>query len=144
MIPRDDGRRREPTKPRVKKRSGVKILEDVLGMGEKVQRHRWYRLTLRAWLHNRKPVVWREPFGLCDRGSHISHGGRTMTADFRYDRVFLIAGLFYGIEGMRIGGKRTLKISPHLAYRDRGIEGVIPPNATLEIEVKIHEERTEF
>jgi FKBP-type peptidyl-prolyl cis-trans isomerase len=59
-------------------------------------------------------------------------------------REFLIAGLFYGVEGMRIGGKRTLKISPHLAYRDKGIEAVIPPNAVLEIEVKIHKERTEF
>jgi FKBP-type peptidyl-prolyl cis-trans isomerase len=75
---------------------------------------------------------------------HISDNGKAMTADFRYDRVFLIAGLFYGIEGMRVGGKRTLKISPHLAYRDKGIEGVIPPNAVLEIEVKIRRERTEF
>jgi hypothetical protein len=93
-------------------------------MGEKVQRPRWYRLTFRAWLNNRQPAIWKEPFGLCDHGPHISDNGKAMTADFRYDRVFLIAGLFYGIEGMRVGGKRTLKISPHLAYRDKGIEGV--------------------
>jgi FKBP-type peptidyl-prolyl cis-trans isomerase len=136
--------RNRKTRPRRRKRPGIKILEDVLGMGEKVQRHRWYRLTFRAWLNNRQPVIWKEPFGLCDHGPHISDNGKAMTADFRYDRVFLIAGLFYGIEGMRVGGKRTLKISPHLAYRDKGIEGVIPPNAVLEIEVKIHRERTEF
>ena len=139
----ESARRNQRSRSWPKKRSGVKILEDVLGMGERVQRHRWYRLTLRAWLHKGKPVIWTRHFGLFDEG-HISGDGKALTADFRYDRVFLIAGLFYGIEGMRIGGKRTLKISPHLAYRDRGIEGLIPPNAVLEIEVKVHKERTEF
>src|SRR5689334_12590416 len=143
MIAGDDARRNRPAKARVKKRSGIKILEDILGMGKKVERHRWYRLTLRAWLNNGKPVIWRNPFGLCDQQSQLSDSDKAMNADFRYDRVFLIAGLFYGIEWMRIGSKRTLKISPHLAYRDKGIEGVIPPNAVLEMEVKIHEERTE-
>jgi FKBP-type peptidyl-prolyl cis-trans isomerase len=52
--------------------------------------------------------------------------------------------LFYGIEGMRIGGKRVLKIAPHLAFRDKGVDGMIPPNAALEVEVTIHKERTEF
>lgn len=89
-------------------------------------------------------MIWKEPSGLCDDGPNVSDGGKAMTADFRYDRVFLIPGLFYGMEGMRVGGKRTLKVSPHLAYGDQGIEGVIPPNAVLEIEVKIHKERTEF
>jgi FKBP-type peptidyl-prolyl cis-trans isomerase len=64
-----------------------------------------------------------------------------LTADYRIDREFLFGGLFYGIEGMRIGGKRLLKISPHLAYRDKGVENMIPPNAVLKIEVTIHGER---
>lgn len=64
-----------------------------------------------------------------------------MTADYRVDRVFLFPGLFYGIQGMRVGGKRVLKIAPHLAFRADGIEGMIPPNAVLEVEVTIHGER---
>ena len=112
-------------------------------MGEKVERHRFYRLSLRAWLSEGEPVIWTKPFGLFDEG-YISEDGKTMTADYRYDRVFLIAGLFYGIEGMRIGGKRVLKISPHLAFRDRGVGGMIPPNAPLEVEVTVIKERTEF
>jgi hypothetical protein len=79
-------------------------------MGKQVQRHRYHRTSLRAWLNRREPVIWTKPFGLFDQG-HVSQDGKTMTADYRYDRVFLIAGLFYGIEGMRIGGKRVLKIS---------------------------------
>jgi FKBP-type peptidyl-prolyl cis-trans isomerase len=130
-------------KSRRQKRPGIKILEDVLGMGEQVQRHCYYRMSLRAWLNKGNPVIWTKPFGLLDQ-RHVSQDGKTVTADYRYDRVFLIAGLFYGIEGMRIGGKRVLKISPHLAFGEKGVEHMIPPNAPLEIEVTIHNERTEF
>jgi FKBP-type peptidyl-prolyl cis-trans isomerase len=38
----------------------------------------------------------------------------------------------------------VLKISPHLAFREKGMEGMIPPNAPVEIDVLIHNERTEF
>lgn len=52
-----------------------------------------------------------------------------------------IAGLRYGIEGMRVGGRRTLVISPHLAYGDRGVPERVPPNATLRCEVVLLEVR---
>jgi FKBP-type peptidyl-prolyl cis-trans isomerase len=50
-------------------------------------------------------------------------------------------GWFYGVEGMRVGGPRRLEIAPHLDYRERGVPGIIPPNAVLTVEVIIHEER---
>ncbi len=52
-----------------------------------------------------------------------------------------IAGLRYGIEGMRVGGKRTLTISPHLAYGAKGVPDRVPPNATLRCEVVLLEVR---
>lgn len=48
----------------------------------------------------------------------------------------IIAGLNYGIEGMRVNGIRKFKVSPHLAYRDKGTDKV-PPNAVLIYDVKI-------
>jgi hypothetical protein len=30
--------------------------------------------------------------------------------------------LFYGVEGMRVGGTHRLEIALHLAYRDRGFQ----------------------
>jgi FKBP-type peptidyl-prolyl cis-trans isomerase len=50
-------------------------------------------------------------------------------------------GLFYGVEGMRVGGTRTLKISPHLAYGKRGIPGVILADAVIIAEFSVLEER---
>ena len=51
----------------------------------------------------------------------------------------LVAGLFYGVDGMRVGGMRRVEIAPHLAYGDRGVPGVIPPDAVLIAEVTILE-----
>jgi FKBP-type peptidyl-prolyl cis-trans isomerase len=57
------------------------------------------------------------------------------------DRRSLVNGLFYGIEGMRIGGTRRLEIMRHMAYGDRGVPGAIPPGAVLTAEIAIPEGR---
>jgi FKBP-type peptidyl-prolyl cis-trans isomerase len=46
-------------------------------------------------------------------------------------------GLFYGVEGMRVGGTRRLRIAPHLAYGRPGVPGIVPPNAELVAEITI-------
>ncbi len=42
-----------------------------------------------------------------------------------------------GLEGLRAGGLRELTIPPELAYGDEGLPGVIPPGATLVLEVEL-------
>ena len=79
----------------------------------------------------------------------VSYAGRLMSdpggsdpfnegvITFRLGEGKVIPGWERGVAGMRVGGRRTLRIPPSLAYGEKGREGVIPPNAHLEFDVEV-------
>ena len=114
----------------------IKLISETIGNGELIEKGKWYTISIRMWLNKGDEVIWKQTFGLYD-GLKIEDNGKMMTTTARYDREFLINGIFYGIEGMKIGGKRKIRIDPRFGYREKGIEDMIPPNAVLLAEVEI-------
>ena len=98
---------------------GIKVVEERLGTGEIAERgdRVTYRLT-----------------GYLNQGDRIVDSEESQTT---LGKRRVIAGLEYSLEGMKEGGYRKVRISPHLAYRDQGIEGLIPPNAALIYELTL-------
>lgn len=122
------------------KRSGITLLEDRPGDGAAIERGRIYRIRLKMWLNKGEPIRWERPWGMIDR-ARLEDEGATAITDLRVDREQLFPGLFQGIDGMRIGGRRKLRISPHLAYGERGIPGRVPANAVIVAEIEFIEQR---
>ena len=59
--------------------------------------------------------------------------------EFKLGKGQVIPGWDAGVQGMKVGGCRTLTIPPELGYGSRGAGGAIPPNATLIFEVELLE-----
>ena len=129
-------RKGQPLRQRL--RSGLTLLEDIPGSGEPVRRQHNYLIRLRLWLHRGEPVRWQTPSGPVGVARLEDHG-ETLITEVRIDRRSLVSGLFYGVEGMRVGGTRRLEIAPHLAYAERGVPGVIPAGALLIAEITVLE-----
>ena len=74
------------------------------------------------------------------RGSKFdSSKDRGTPFKFNLGAGMVIGGWDEGVQGMKVGGTRLLVIPPELGYGARGAGGVIPPNATLQLEVELLE-----
>jgi hypothetical protein len=108
-------------------RPGIIILEEREGVGASAVRGKPAIVNIRMFLPNGADLT------------ELNRYGQRRIIDLRKRRV--IAGIRYGIEGMRVGGRRLLKISPHLAYGAKGVHGQIPPNAYIHCEIELLEVR---
>ena len=72
---------------------------------------------------------------LIDGTEFDSSYSRNTPATFSLNQV--IPGFGEGLQRINVGGKAELFIPAELAYKDRGVSNVIPPNSTLIFEVEL-------
>jgi|SRR6266446_8486458 len=99
--------------------SGLKIRDLKIGHGPMAQRGN--RVTVRYT-------------GYLNRGDAFQ---TDVVVSFVLGERNTVTGLERGVEGMQAGGVRRLAFGPHLGYGDRGVPGIVPPNAKLVFEVEL-------
>ncbi len=109
----------EPTKTA----SGLEYWDIKVGTGAVAQTGQQVKVDYTGWLTNGKKFD--------------SSVGTGRPFDFKLGAGNVIKGWDEGIVGMKVGGKRQLRIPPDLAYGEKGYPGAIPPNATLIFDVRL-------
>jgi len=110
------------TGPAKKTASGVSYWDIKVGTGATAMKGNTVTVHYTGWLTNGKKfdssVDRKEPFQFT-----LESG--------------VIQGWIDGVQGMKVGGKRQLKIPPALGYGAPGMPPVIPSNATLIFDVEL-------
>jgi FKBP-type peptidyl-prolyl cis-trans isomerase len=100
-------------------RAGIKLESETVGDGREVTRGDTVTVAYELSLNRGDVVQSIDSFA------------------FTLGKRDVIAALEYGVDGMRVGGRRRFRAGPHLAYRDVGVDGVVPPNAVLIFDLKL-------
>lgn len=107
--------------------SGLQYEDTQLGEGAEATAGRQVSVHYTGWLYAND-----------EQGAKFdSSRDRNSPFDFALGAGMVIKGWDEGVQGMKIGGKRTLIIPAALGYGARGAGGVIPPNATLKFDVEL-------
>ena len=121
----------------MKAKSGIKLLDDREGSGDAAKKGDKVIYNVRIHLNKGDEVPLNErqaeflPAGML----RTENGRRLVDHELILGKRRAIAGVEYALIGMKPGGYRKVRMSPHLAYRDEGLTDLIPPNAILKVEL---------
>ena len=116
----------EPTKVTGKPKttaSGLQYWDITVGTGTTAAAGKTVKVHYTGWLTNGKKFD-----SSLDRGEAFA---------FSLGAGQVIKGWDEGVAGMKVGGKRQLRIPPELGYGARGAGNAIPPNSTLIFDVEL-------
>ncbi len=121
----------------MKRLSGLRLLEEQEGEGREAQQGDHVIYNSRMFLNNGEEVRIQEAQirSLPKDVIRVVDGTTLIDHKTRLGSRQMIAGVEHALLGMKVGGYRRVRISPHLAYRDKGVPGFIPADAVLEVEV---------
>ncbi len=128
----------------MKKVSGIKILEEIEGQGPEAVKGDKVTYNIKIFLNKGDEVPLNHQ--LVERlPEHMIHIIRKegdynfIDHQARLGERGPIAAIEYSLFSMKAGGYKKIKASPHLAYSDKGIPGLIPENSALLIEIWLRE-----
>ena len=122
-------------------KSGIKLLAERNGSGEpaKIGDRVVYNLKIYLNKGDEVPLNQRQTEYLPDHMIRDVDGVRLVDHQLLLGSREAIAGIEYALVGMKLGGYRKVRVSPHLAYRNEGLGDLIPANAVLIIELWLRE-----
>ena len=103
--------------------SGLKYWDIKAGTGAEAKAGQRVKVDYTGWLTNGKKFD--------------SSVGTGRPIEFQLGAGQVIKGWDEGVAGMKVGGKRQLRIPPDLAYGAKGYSPVIPPSSTLIFDVQL-------
>ena len=131
----------------MKRLGGVKLLDDREGEGQPAQKGDRVTYNVRLFLNKGEEVPLN-----ASQAEHLPKEILRIEGNVTFvDHQTVLgsrqtmAGIEHALMGMKAGGYRKVRISPHLAYREKGLSNLIPPQAVLTVEVwlrHIIQERT--
>ncbi len=114
----------------MKRLSGLKILDEREGEGQPAQKGDRVIYNCRIFLNKGDEVMLN-----AKQADQVVEGERFVDRKTVLGSRQTIAGVEHALMGMKAGGYRKVRISPHLAYRETGIPGLIPSGAVLVVEI---------
>lgn len=121
----------------MKRLSGIKLLEEREGEVRAAQKGDHVVYNTRIFLNKGEEVALnvRQAEHLPKEMIRVENGVTFVDHTIVLGRRQVIAGVEQALIGMKVGGYRKVRISPHLAYHDKGIPDMIPPDAVLICEI---------
>jgi hypothetical protein len=120
---------------------GIRLVEEREGTGAPASKGARVVYNLRIFLNKGEEVPLNE--------RQVAHVPQSMVRNddgrpfidhaITLGRRQAIAGIEQALLGMKLGGYRKVRISPHLAYGEEGLPGLIPARAVLIAELWLRE-----
>jgi FKBP-type peptidyl-prolyl cis-trans isomerase 2 len=120
---------------------GIKLLEQREGSGEPAKKGDRILYNLKMFLRRGEevPLNERQAEHLPAEMIRTVAGKRFVEHRIRLGSRDAIAGVEDALIGMKTGGYRKVEVSPHLAFGEKGLPGLVPANAVLFIELWLRE-----